>query len=135
MGERRQARENALKALYLIDVAGLSVDETIEIIKRGNSFSDSLIEFMDTLVRGTIELKTHIDEIITKYTENWEISRMSTVDRNILRLASYELMKMKETPVNVIINEAIEIAKTYSTADSGRFVNGILDKIKQVREF
>ena len=77
--------------------------------------------------------KNIIDKIIEKYLHNWTLDRMALVDKNILRLATFELLVFLETPVNVIINEAIEIAKEYSTKDSGRFVNGLLDQIKNVR--
>ena len=75
-----------------------------------------------------------IDELITKYTKNWNLSRMASVDRNILRVAIYELVFYKETPVNVVINEVVELAKKFSTNESGGFVNGILDKVKEVRD-
>src|SRR5207245_11083614 len=75
-----------------------------------------------------------IDPLIKKYAENWEIGRMATIDRCILRLGAYELMHELDTPINVVINEAVEIAKKFSTGESGKFVNGILDKIKTERE-
>ncbi len=91
------------------------------------------ISFYHHLVSGVIEKKEEIDTLLRRYTQNWDISRMAVVDRNILRLASFELLADPQTPISVIIDEAIEIAKTYSTEDSSKFVNGILDKIKQVR--
>lgn len=133
MGLRRQSREIALKALYLIDVTGVSTEDAINIVIRENEFLTKIKDFFLLLVKGTIENKSQIDQLISKYTENWELSRMSTVDRNILRIGTYEILKTLETPINVIINEAVEIAKKYSTEDSGKFVNGILDKIKHVR--
>ncbi len=74
-----------------------------------------------------------LDQLIAKYAENWEIGRMAAIDRNVLRLAAFELLNELDTPVSVVIDEAVEIAKTYSTQDSGKFVNGILDKIKAER--
>ena len=133
MGLRRQSRETTLKILYLMDVAGLNPDESFSAITRENKFSQEFIDFVELLLEGTIKNKTEIDEIITKYVENWELTRLNIVDRNILRIGTFELLKTPDTPVNVIINEAIEIAKKYSTSDSGGFVNGVLDKIKGVR--
>jgi N utilization substance protein B len=85
------------------------------------------------LARGALAHRPALDAVIAKVAENWEIGRMAAIDRNILRLAAFELMHSLETPVSVVIDEAVEIAKTYSTQDSGKFVNGILDKIKTER--
>ncbi|MCS7337798.1 MAG: transcription antitermination factor NusB [Verrucomicrobiae bacterium] len=86
--------------------------------------------FADALIRGTIEHMSEIDALIKKHAKNWDLPRMATVDRNLLRLAIYEMLHREDIPPVVSINEAIEIAKKYSTEDSGRFVNGILDKIR-----
>jgi N utilization substance protein B len=86
--------------------------------------------FAEPLIRGTIEHRADIDERIQKYAKNWELSRMAVVDRNILRLAVYEMLFRDDIPPVVSINEAVDIAKRFSTDESGRFVNGILDKIK-----
>ncbi|MFN3966126.1 MAG: transcription antitermination factor NusB [Endomicrobiia bacterium] len=133
MGQRRKARELALKTLYLMDVTGISLEEASDIILYGNKENENVLKFMKEIVYGTTENKTQIDNLITKYAKNWELSRMATVDRNILRIGTYEILKTPETPINVIIDEAVEIAKIYSTSDSGKFVNGILDKIKKER--
>jgi N utilization substance protein B len=133
MGLRRQSRELALKTLYLIDVSGITTDEALQIITKYNKFNPKLIEFAELLVNETIKEQNKIDSLIEKYAENWELSRMATVDRNILRIGACEMLKTPQTPINVIIDEAVEIAKKFSTADSSKFVNGILDKIKEVR--
>lgn len=86
--------------------------------------------FAEPLIRGTLEHRAEIDERIQKYAKNWELSRMAVVDRNILRLAVYEMLHRDDIPPVVSINEAVDIAKRFSTDESGRFVNGILDKIK-----
>ncbi len=86
--------------------------------------------FADPLIRGTLEHLSEIDALIKKHTKNWQLHRIATVDRNILRLAIYEMLYREDIPPVVSINEAIEIAKKYSTEESGRFVNGILDKIR-----
>jgi transcription antitermination factor NusB len=134
MGQRRKARELALKALYLMDITDISIEEAKKIILYGNQLDEKILQFMENIIEGTTENKNQIDSLISKYTKNWEISRMSTVDRNILRIGTYEIIKTPETPISVIIDEAVEIAKTYSTSDSGKFVNGILDKIKLERK-
>jgi len=134
MGIRRDARVNALKSLYLIDVCGISIDESVEIVTGDKKLHAETSKFMDALVRGTVEGLGEIDCLINENSRNWTMDRMPTVDRNILRIGTYELISMPETPVNVIINEAIEIAKEFSTEASGKFVNGILDKIKKARK-
>jgi N utilization substance protein B len=86
--------------------------------------------FADPLIRGTIEHRPALDELIRKYAKNWELHRIAAVDRNILRLAIYEMLHRDDIPPVVSINEAVDIAKKFSTQDSGKFVNGILDKVK-----
>jgi len=89
--------------------------------------------FALAIFNGVCLKRVEIDALIEQYAKNWNLERMAAVDRNIIRLAAYEIMDMPETPINVIIDEAVEISKKYSTADSGKFVNGILDKLKAVR--
>ena len=86
--------------------------------------------FAEPLIRGTLEHRAEADELIQKYTRNWELHRIAAVDRNILRLAIYEMLHRDDIPPVVSINEAVDIAKKFSTQDSGKFVNGILDKVK-----
>jgi transcription antitermination protein NusB len=90
----------------------------------------SVRQFADRLIRGTLEHQEETDAQITKFAKNWDLRRMAVVDRNILRLAIYEMMHRDDIPPVVSINEAVDIAKKFSTEDSGKFVNGILDKIK-----
>lgn len=133
MGARRQAREAALQILYLVDVGGLDLETALTAFWKDNELAPRAKAFADELAKGTLEHRPTIDGLITKYAENWEINRMAAVDRNILRLTAFELLFHQDTPVSVAIDEAVEIAKTYSTQDSGKFVNGILDKIKLER--
>lgn len=134
MGTRRKGREVALQILYLADVSKVAPEKALRSVTKGEEeIDDKTIEFARSLSFGAIEHQAKLDEMIKKYTRNWEIGRMAALDRNILRLGSYELLFETGTPVSVIIDEAVEIAKTYSTADSGKFVNGILDKIKGER--
>ncbi|MEW6040489.1 MAG: transcription antitermination factor NusB [Elusimicrobiota bacterium] len=134
MGLRREARELALKALYLFDVSGIPPDEALESVKRGEDLNPKLIDFAQTLFNGAVGDLNEIDLHISECSENWVLERMAAVDRNILRIGTFELLQMKETPVKVIIDEAIEIAKKYSKEDSGKFVNGILDRLKDLRK-
>ena len=133
MGARREGREMALQALYLSDVCGLQIPSALKAALK-QEFPETVKEFSRHLVKGVIENKEEIDRILRLYAENWELNRMASVDRNILRLSAFEILSDVETPVSVIIDEAIEIAKTYSTGDSGKFVNGILDKVKKERK-
>ena len=86
--------------------------------------------FAEPLIRGTLEHQAELDERIKQYAKNWDLHRMAVVDRNILRLAIYEMLYRDDIPPVVSINEAVDIAKKFSTEDSGKFVNGILDKVK-----
>ncbi len=135
VGLRRKSRVLALNVLYLIDLADISIDTAINFIfDRPQQYHESLKRFSSFLVIATLQNSNLIDKIIKEHLKNWTMERLSIVDRNILRLATCEFICCPETPVSVIINEAIEIAKEYSTRDSGRFVNGLLDNIKIVRE-
>lgn len=132
MGIRRQAREAALQMLYLSDNCDFSPEDALYYFKTLD-LKDGSFQFAERLFVGTWEKKDVLDRLISQYAQNWELDRMAAVDRNILRLSAFEILDMPETPINVIIDEAVEIAKTYSTSDSGKFVNGILDKLKTIR--
>ncbi len=136
MGKRRTAREFALQILYRLDIGQESLAEKIlEEFWETNLTSDDVKEYTDSLVKGTKENQSEIDRIIADSAENWTLDRMASVDRNILRFSTYELLKRNEIPSSVIINEAIEIAKKYGTEESGSFINGILDRVaKEVRK-
>ena len=134
MGSRRHAREIALQMLYLCDNCRVAPDDArITILSGIGILPMSVKTFSMQLFDGIVSNKESIDRIIETSAENWELNRMACIDRNILRLAAYEITDMKDTPINVIINEAVEIAKRYSTDESGKFVNGILDNMKTVR--
>ena len=136
MGRRRQGREIALQALYVADTSGTDTGEAFAIVNRRaakEKADEKTLEFALDLVTGTAERRGEIDKRIEETAENWSLARMAAVDRNLLRLAAYELLFRPETPANVVIDEAIEIARKYSTEDSTRFINGILDKIKDKR--
>jgi len=120
--------------IYSIDVSKSDIKDSLNLYWENNPDEHEVVAFANMLSTGTMENLAKIDELITQYTKNWNLKRMASVDRNILRVAIYELVFYKDTPVNVVINEAVELAKKYSTSESGGFVNGILDKVKEVRE-
>ena len=123
----------ALQALYLSDTCSLPIETALKNTLTDN-LSPAVRDFCAHLVRGVQEKQKQIDPILSQCAQNWDLGRMAVIDRNILRLSTFEILNDLETPVSVIINEAIEIAKAYSTEDSGKFVNGILDKIKLERK-
>jgi len=128
MGERRRAREFALQMLYQFDINRGTVNVTEE-FWRDKKAPVRVKEFANMLVEGVIKNLSFIDEKIALSAEHWSIDRMAVVDRNILRMATYELLFLKDIPAKVTINEAIEIAKKYGGDESSSFVNGILDRI------
>lgn len=127
MGVRREGREAAVQYLYLRDLNG---DSDLPAYYKFRGLSPSARRFCTDLVQGAIGDQEAIDEAIRRNTQNYELGRISVVDRNVLRVAIYEMLHCAEIPPVVSINEAIEIAKRYSTEESGRFVNGVLDQIR-----
>ncbi len=130
MGHRRAARECALQMLYELDVGKHSEDEILQTFWQMNRHPQNVRDFADQLFEGTALRLREIDKIIQKHAKNWRLPRMAAVDRNVLRLAVFEFLSGGKTPQTVVINEALEIAKKYSTHESSQFVNGILDSIK-----
>ena len=132
MGLRRDAREAAVQFLYQLDThKPADVEKALEEFWRQNDSKQNVRDFANDLLRGTLEKKTEIDAKITSLADNWDFNRLAVVDRNILRLALYEMLFRTEIPPVVSINEAIEIAKKFSSAESGKFVNGLLDRVKK----
>jgi N utilization substance protein B len=135
MGRRRKAREVALQFLYQLDQHG-ETDPTSyeEDFWSRHPVDDETRAFASALVRGATSRHTEVDGIIAQYTEHWDLDRMAVVDRNILRLAVYELLDHRAVPPKVAINEAIEISKKFGTRESSRFINGVLDRVhKELR--
>lgn len=155
MGKRREARERAVQFLFQHDLnPPEKLDEALEqfwLSQRAAAIAEekgaatwgeqselpppsadeaAMRLFADPLIRGTLEHRDEIDEMIKKHARNWELHRIAAVDRNILRLAIYEMLHRHDIPPVVSINEAVDIAKKFSTQDSGKFVNGILDNVK-----
>ncbi len=127
--KRRAARQAAVQALYQIDIAKVDVDRAIAFVVEENNLSKVQEEFVIKLTTGVISNLSEIDGIIKDIALEWDIERMAAVDRNILRLALFEVCYSTEVPPSVAANEAIELGKIFSTSDSGRFINGILGKV------
>src|SRR5579884_3685711 len=123
---RREARELVLRMLFQLDVGKQPVDEVIEAALAQSVLEGVNRQYAEDVVRGTLEHKDQIDEQLERLAAEWSIDRQAAVDRNILRLTTYEILYRPDTPVAAVINEAVELAKKYSTAESGRFVNGVL---------
>jgi transcription antitermination protein NusB len=126
---RREARERALSLCYELDVRGSSLDELLADLPAEPD------PYAVELARGVEEYRDEIDTLIRKFADRWSLERMPVIDRNVLRMGVFELAHRPEVPVGVAISEAVELAKRYSTDDSGRFVNGMLGRIAEfVRE-
>ncbi|MCA9514374.1 MAG: transcription antitermination factor NusB [Myxococcales bacterium] len=145
-GTRRHARELALQGLYALEFAGKSAITAVEEARAWASEPESAdedladlvrvggehLDFATDLIHGVFANREAIDQVLSESSTNWKLSRMAMVDRNILRLAAYELLFKAEIPPKVALNEAIEIGKKYGTAESSAFINGILDRVAAV---
>lgn len=136
-GVRRRGRWYALQVLYALDVgdgidpeaASGAVDDYAGEFEL--ELDDRSVQFARELVTGTVERLPELDDIVQSASRNWRVSRMARVDRNILRIAAYELRHAPEVPIKVVINEAVELAKRFGAADAPAFVNGLLDRVAQ----
>ncbi|HKA18341.1 MAG TPA: transcription antitermination factor NusB [Blastocatellia bacterium] len=133
MGARRKARICALQMLFQYDIAQPRVDQLTNSYWEafGDDMGNVAREFSNDLALGAIARLDEIDDLIKRRAEHWRIQRMAVVDRNILRLAIYEFLYEADTPKTVVINEALEIARRFSTFEATQFINGILDAIKR----
>ena len=135
MSSRRTSRHRAVQVLYQCDMRSLPADQAISAFYGGlyseeNSEEPEKDPFVEALVHGAVEKKADIDERLVKYSERWRIERMPAVDRNILRMAIFEMMQ-GETPPAVVIDEAIELARKFSGEGSAPFINGVLDSVRK----
>ncbi len=130
MGLRRTAREVALQCLYQMDQGG-NADGDIDLLRRNFEVNRKAAGFAQELVAGVNSHLEEINALIVEHAVNWRLERMLVIDRNILRIAVYELIFCPGVPPSVVINEAIEISKRYSSHDSASFINGILDSIRK----
>jgi len=126
---RREARELVLRMLFQIDVGKQPIDEVLDAGLAQSVLEGSNREYAVDMVRGTIEHQVEIDATLERLASDWTVERQAAVDRNILRMTAFEVMYRLDTPVAAVINEAVELAKKYSTAESGRFVNGVLGAV------
>ncbi len=131
MSTRHKSRELALQILYCMDMLGDETDELFKDVSKLLLPKQAPSEFCRHLVKGVIDHRSELDGIIERYSSNWKIYRMSSVDRNILRLATFEMLHCENIPDKVSINEAIEISKKFGTEETGPFVNGVLDAVRQ----
>ncbi len=136
MGARRQARESALQLLYQWEGSRWGGEEVepgsvIAIFWQGKQADDATRAFAEELFRGALARREEIDALIEKQAEHWKVERMAAIDRNILRLGIFELLAYPETPRAVVIDEALEVAKRFSAAESAEFINGILDAVRK----
>ncbi|MBU1147763.1 MAG: transcription antitermination factor NusB [Candidatus Omnitrophica bacterium] len=131
MRKRTLARECALKILYRIEISKDSVKDSMKDFWSVEKVDKEVKDFANSIVDGACENLSGIDKLISKYADNWDIKRMAVIDKNILRMGIYEMLHREDIPQKVSINEAIELAKRYGDVDSGKFVNGILDKVRK----
>lgn len=130
---RRASRETAMKLLYQLEIQKDDRDEQITAVLEDESLTDGDRKYVIDVVNGVLENREAIDQSIEKYAKGWKLNRISKIDLSILRLSIYETGYREDIPVNVSINEAVELAKRYSGQESGAFVNGILAKATQSR--
>ena len=131
-GARRRARALALQALYEIDSTGRNSEEVVTRLLADKRLSEDNITFIRELVDGVIQNKGELDENIKRFAPAWPVKQLSLVDRNILRLAIFELLFDNKTPVKVAINEAVELAKSFGSDNSARFANGVLGSVSNL---
>ena len=129
MKNRRKAREVVLQALYKFDVSNEEIDNCLNDVLSLKKFNQEVIDFSKRLISFVDNKRDEIDETIKKYSKNWKFERMALIDRNILRIAIAEMLYMPDIPEKVSINEAVEIAKKFSTDESYAFINGILHRL------
>lgn len=133
MGHRRLAREAAMQIWFQIEIGHMALHDALVAYERQHPIPENVREFTHALVRGVAKEQATLDALIAEHSTHWKLSRMAAVDRNILRVAAYELLHCLDIPKRVTLNEAIEIGKKFGTEESGAFINGVLDQIaKQV---
>lgn len=131
MGMRRISREQALQALFYMDMHEEPLEDPVGLFRSCFAPGQSTEPFFYLLVEGVRKNRTTIDAVIERFSNNWKLSRMSGVDRNVLRIAVFELLYCADIPPKVSINEAIDVGRRFGTESSGAFINGILDGIRQ----
>ena len=130
MGQRHKAREYALQALYMYETVQTPIEELSSLEWLNKKIPDDVKKFTVSIINGSIEKMEFIDNIIKKYSKNWKFERLSAIDKSILRLSIYTFLFLEDIPRTVVINEGVELGKTYGGESSGQFINGLLDAIK-----
>ena len=134
MRNRTKSRECALQMLYQVDIRHSDSAQIIsEFWQAHEQITDDIKAYATQLVEGTLRRLAEIDRLIGAHADNWDIKRMAVIDRNILRVGAFELLYLEDVPAKVCINEAIELAKRFGDAESGKFINGVLDAIHKKR--
>ena len=130
MGKRRRSREFALRVLYQLEISREDISQVLLQQKEHLSPGNGDDAFTEQIVHGVQKYGQEIDQLIRQYSENWRLDRMNLIDRNILRIAVFELLYCEDIPPKVTLNEAVELGKKYGSEESGSFINGILDRIR-----
>jgi N utilization substance protein B len=134
MGTRRYARELAMQALFSMDMSCAFSSKGLDEYRRSFPPQKKVMPFFIRLTDGVLKYRADIDKVVERYSSHWKVRRMACVDRNILRLAVFELLYCEDIPTKVSINEAVDIAKKFGASESGSFINGILDSIRTALE-
>lgn len=131
MSLRRKGREFALQMLFQVDMTDQQPQEVLSLFWQSHTVGDDVKQFAEDLFQGTVGVRPRLDTLLAHISSHWRLDRMPVVDRNLLRLALYEMLFQPDTPRVVVIDEAIEIAKRFGSEDSGQFINGVLDQLRE----
>ncbi len=131
--KRSLARQVAMKLVFMSGLVETDLDETLDYFREELGLDDKTLTFARELAEGTLQLQPELDPIIREFLEKWDFDRLGNVERSILRLAVFELLHRPEIPRKVTLNEAVEMAKDYSTDEAAKFVNGVLDRLAKSR--
>ncbi|MEE9231769.1 MAG: transcription antitermination factor NusB [Acidobacteriota bacterium] len=131
MSLRRRGREFALQMLFQVDMTDQKPQEVMPLFWQSHTVGDDVKQFAEDLFQGTVQIRPRLDTLLARTSAHWRLDRMPVVDRNLLRMALYEMLFQPDTPRVVVINEAIEIAKRFGSEDSGQFINGVLDQLRE----
>ncbi len=129
MGKRRLSRELVIQFLYLIEMNEGKIPDQLKLFWENHSAAEDVQSFSEDILQDIFDHKEAIDARLEKYSDNWTLSRMAVIDRNLLRMAASEILYSKTVPPKVAIDEAVEIAKRFGSEDSPNFINGILDRV------
>lgn len=134
MGQRQKARQLVLKCLYAFETAEQDIDQIASNLLPDSGLNADSVKFAETVFRFVVAHLVEIDDHISRFSDNWEIERLAIIDKNIIRIGICELLYFPDIPGRVSINEAVELAKRFSTPESSRFVNGVVDAVFRSQE-